>query len=49
MEYDGIELEELAELDFEGVTAPQARMINFGEEFQKCSKNVTNYWKKWLH
>jgi hypothetical protein len=47
MEYDGIELDEFADLDFEGVTAPQARMINFGEEFQKWpdSRKMT-YLKK---
>lgn len=47
MEYDGIELEELADLDFEGITAPRARMINFGEDFQKWpdSRKMT-YLKK---
>lgn len=32
--YQGIEVEGLKELDFEGIEAPRARMIKFGEEFE---------------
>jgi hypothetical protein len=35
--YDGIEVDGLEELDFEGIEAPRARMINFGEDFQRFS------------
>ena len=47
MKYDGIELEDIAELDFTGIEAPRARMINFGEEFQKWGdKRQMEYLKK---
>jgi hypothetical protein len=46
-EYLGIEVEGLKELDFEGITAPRARMINFGEEFHKWDdKHKIEFLKK---